>query len=263
MRYLTYSFVFFIVGLMFVFFLTSCEKVINVDLNAAPPKIVIEGRVTNQPSEIAKVTITKSLVVSSTNSYPTISGASVKVTSSAGIVFSFTETAPGVYTNSALIGSPGTAYTLTVVAEGTTYTATSIMPQPVLIDSIYQESVIGKKIVTLQYTDPLGFGNNYQFIETINGKRNENIFIADDSFLDGGLVESQFLNEQSQYDLKTGDNVLVELQCIDKNILRYLRGLQDIQLNNTVPANPPSNLTNKALGYFSAYTTDKRSIVIR
>lgn len=263
MRYLTYSFIFFLVGLMFVFFMTSCEKVINVDLNAAPAKIVIEGRVTNQSGEIAKVVITKSLVVSSTNNYPTISGASVKVTSNTGTVFPFTETLPGVYTNSTLIGNPGTTYTLTVVAEGTNYTATSMMPQPVLVDSIYQETVIGKKIVTIQYNDPVGFGNNYQFIQTINGMRNENIFIADDSFLDGGLVESQFLNEESRYDLKTGDNVLVEIQCIDKNILRYLRGLQDVQSNSTVPANPPSNLNNKALGYFSAYTSNKRTIVIR
>jgi hypothetical protein len=256
-KYITFAL--FIITIIF----TSCEKVINVDLKTADPKLVIEGVVDNS-GKPAKVRLSKSIAFSVNNIYPTVNGASVKITDNLGNMFTLLESPVGTYANAALIGVSGRTYTLTVVAEGKTYTAISTMPQQVNLDSVFQEKItITKPIVfaSALFNDPSGFGNYYNFIETINGKRNKNIFALDDIYQDGGLVVNQLFDGDSS--LKVGDKVKIEMQCISKTTYRYLVGLQDLQFNNSVPANPVNNITNNALGYFSAHTAQVDSLVIQ
>jgi Domain of unknown function (DUF4249) len=243
--------------------LASCEKVINVDLKNAEPKIVIEG-VINNSGDPAKVTISKSVSFSIPNTFPPVTGAVVKVSDNAGNNYTLKENGAGNYTNASLIGVEGRTYNLSITAEGKNYTASCKMPPQVNLDSVFQEKLTFTRpliAVNALFDDPKGFGNNYQFIETINGKRNKTIFILDDLYQDGGTISNQLIDEDAK--LKAGDVVQIEMQCVDKNIYRYLRGLEDLQFNNSVPANPESNITNNALGYFSAHTSQKQTITIR
>jgi hypothetical protein len=242
--------------------LASCEKVVNVDLNNAEPKIVIEAIVNN--SDPCKVVISRSVPFSYLSNFPAITGATVKISDNTGNAYTLAETVAGTYTNALLVGVPGRTYTLSVTAEGKNYTAVCTMPAPVNMDSLYQDSItVTKKtvFVTAVFTDPAGFGNSYQFVEKVNGKRNKTIFITDDLFQDGGIIGNELLDEDLK--LKTGDVVEVEMQCIDRVIYRYLRGLEDLQFNSTVPANPDTNISNNALGYFSAHVSQKKTIVIK
>ncbi len=249
--------------LALITFFVSCEKVVNVDLKNAAPGIVIEGIVDNSGNP-AIVMVSKSVAFSAENIYPAVTGAAVKIADDLGNSFTLTEGPVGTYTNAALIGVSGRTYTLTVMAEGKKYTAVSIMPQQVNLDSLFQEKITISKasiIANARFNDPIGFGNSYQFVETVNRKRNKTIFILDDQYQDGGTITNQLIDED--IDLKAGDSVLVEMQCLDKNIYRYFKGMADLQGGNTVPANPDSNITNGALGYFSANTSQKLTIVIR
>jgi hypothetical protein len=242
---------------------TACEKVINVDLKNAEAKTVIEGIVDNSGNP-AKVIISKSVSFSSANTYPPVTGAVVKITDNLGNTFALTESPAGTYTNAALIGVVGRSYTLNVTAEGKNYTAVSIMPQRVNLDSIFQEKLTLTKVTIVadaKFNDPTGFGNNYQFIETVNGKRNKTIFILDDQYQDGGTIINQLVDEDIK--LKAGDLVQIEMQCIDRTTYRYILGLADLQGGNTVPANPETNISNNALGYFSAHTSQKKTMVIQ
>jgi Domain of unknown function (DUF4249) len=243
--------------------ITSCEKVINVDLKTADPKLVIEGVVDNS-GKPAKVTLSKSVAFSVNNIYPTVNGASVKITDNLGNNFTLIESPLGTYTNASLIGVPGRTYNLTVIVDGKTYLANSIMPQQVNLDSVFQDKItLTKPIIfaSALFNDPVGFGNYYNFIQTINGKRNKNIYALDDIYQDGGLVVNQLFDQDSS--LKVGDKVKIEMQCINKLTYRYLVGLQDLQFNNSVPANPVNNITNNALGFFSAHTAQIDSLTIR
>jgi len=64
-----------------------------------------------------------------------------------------------------------------------------------------------------------------------------------------------------------GDAIHVEMQCIDQNVYTFYSAL--LQLSGggpgggITPANPPSNISNGALGYFSAHTVRKKSVVIQ
>jgi hypothetical protein len=261
-----------ILALFCIVALASCEKVVNVDLKNAEPKIVIEGIIDNS-GRPASVKISKSVSFSNTATAPAISGASVKVIDISGNNYTFLETSAGTYTNNTLIGQIGKTYTITVQNEGVTYTAKSTIPRQVPIDSIYQETVTlpsntpgtaasTGKIVSLIYTDIPGFGDNVQVVQTINGKIDNTLQVADDQFTDGGNPPYQ-LYPNSNTKLKTGDVVKIEMRFIDRAVFRYLSGIQEIQGGNTVPANPDSNLSGGCLGYFSAHTSETKTIIIQ
>jgi Domain of unknown function (DUF4249) len=243
--------------------LSSCEKVINVDLKTAESKVVIEGIIDNS-GDPAKVSISKSVPFSNPNTYPTISGAVVRVTDNTGGNYLLTETSSGVYTNSMLIGVPGKTYNLNIALNGQSYTAVSKMPMPVNLDSLFQGKVILNKstiFVSAVFNDPAGFGNKYQFIEKINGKRNKTVFLIDDLYQDGGKITNELIDEDA--DIKKADTVQIEMRCIEDKVFRYMKGIEDLNSGSTVPANPESNINNGALGYFSAHTAQKKNIVIK
>jgi hypothetical protein len=255
-----------ILAAVLIFALTSCEKVINVDLKNAVPRIVIEGIVDNSGNP-AKVIISKSVVFSANNSFPKVSGASVKITDNTGNVFTLNETSTGIYTNALLIGAIGKTYNLSVTVEGKNYTASSTMQRKAPIDTLTQETFGSgtagnpEKIVNLWYTDPTGFGDYILVGQSVNGKPDDAIRAADDSYSDGS--SSPFPVFGGEAKLRTGDIVKIELRFIDKFVFRYMRGLADLQGGNTVPANPETNITGNPLGYFSAQTTETKSITIQ
>lgn len=251
-----------IIFLLLLSVLTSCKKNISVNLNNAPSQLVIEGIVTNIST--AQVTLTKSVKFSDDNVFPTVSGALVVITDNLGNSYNLTESTPGKYINTTLTGVPGRTYHLSVTAEGNNYTASSVMPQQVTLDTLLIDKIsfAGDRVTIIkpQYTDPSGFGNNYQFIETINNIINKKIFVWDDKLNDGGTSTRPLIEADST--INKGDTIKVEMRCIDKNIFRYFTTLQDIQYNSATPANPTSNIIGGCLGYFSAHTSQKKKVII-
>lgn len=239
----------------------ACKKTINVDVNDAPPQMVIEGLVTN--SSAAKVFITNSVKLSSDNVYPPVSGANVIITDNFGNSFHLTETSAGVYSNP-FLGVFGRTYNLTANIQGKVYTATSTMPMQVNLDTLFTDKIaFGTKLiidVAPVYADPPGFGNYYQFIETINKTLNPHIFVFDDKYDDGVINDRPLVETDST--INSGDSIAVEMRCIDKNIFTYFSALSQLSDNSTTPANPPTNIAGGCLGYFSAHTSQTKSIKV-
>jgi hypothetical protein len=242
--------------------LVACKKEINLDLQNTAAQIVIEGTVTNRTP--AEIIISKSVPFSNSNSFPKVSGAQVQVTDDKGVSYPLTETKPGVYTNTSLIGFAGHSYSLLVNAEGKEYTATSSMPLHVNLDSLLLEKIfMGSEsiwVVKPLYNDPADFGNNYMFIETINGKRYPQYWVWDDRIVNNSISTVPLIQHDSAINAK--DIIEVEMRCIDRNTLRYFTALQDSQNNATTPANPASNISGGALGYFSAHTSQLKRVQV-
>ncbi|WP_218331896.1 DUF4249 domain-containing protein [Hydrotalea lipotrueae] len=254
-----------ILSLMIFFFslwFFSCKKIINVDLKNAPPVLVIEGMITN--TSPARVFISKSVAFSADNVFPPVTDAIVTITDIIGNVYQLVQTSPGIYANANLLGAPGATYRLQVVENGTTYTATSTMPLQVNLDTLLVSNIIfaGKiiPIVQPQYSDPENVANYYWFIEYINRAENQRIFVWDDNLTNGGISTRPLIEPDST--INPGDTITVEMRCIDKPIYQYLRGLQDLQNNAATPANPTSNISGGVLGYFSAHTRQRKSVII-
>jgi hypothetical protein len=252
--------------LLMAFLIASCKKVINMDLNNAPSQIVIEGIINNRVP--ASVAITRSVKFSDNNVFPPVTGASVKILDNTGAGYLLTETAPGVYIHPNAIGIPGRTYFLQIIAGNSQYSATSTMPQQVNFDTLTTDQLAfgGKilKVVRPWYKDPDTLGNNYQFVEYLNGNLIQNIYTWNDYINNGGVVYRPLIYQadNNKPDIASGDTVTVEMRCIDKNVYTYMRALADLNSNNTTPANPPGNLSGNALGYFSAHTSQIRKVKI-
>ncbi|MBC8054007.1 MAG: DUF4249 domain-containing protein [Sphingobacteriaceae bacterium] len=245
----------------------SCEKVIDVNLKNASPVLVIEGVITNRTdSQIVK--INRSVPFGEPNVFPEVSGARVTVTEVAtGRIVTIRERRPGYYMARNFTGRSGSAYILKVEVDGQTYTASSTMPGQVNIDSlgVSVSNFLGEeqKTVQLLFSDPGKERNYYRFLLKINGVASQNIYVYDDSFSNGRAVTRELFD----FDLNanSGDKAEIEMQCIDPVIFRYWQGLDQNQNRggaSTAPANPVSNISNGALGYFSAHTRQTELIVI-
>lgn len=243
--------------------LASCQKVIDVDLNSKDPQIVIEGNITDQPGPYV-VSVTKTVNFSESNSFPGVSGATVTIADDLGNSETLTELSPGIYQTSTTQGSPGRTYTLTVVTDGKTYTAQSKMPANIPLDSLLLEpnfSFGSPYYIIPLFQDPAGQGNRYRAVEWINRERNNGIFLFDDLYSDGLMNGQPILDFTTE--IASGDTIDVELQCIDQPVFKYFYSLEQTVSGQTgAPANPESNFSNHALGYFSAHTVSRKSVVI-
>jgi len=250
--------------------LASCKKIISVNLNNVSPKIVILGEVTNAAGPY-HITINTTVNFSQTNNYPPVSGAKVIITDDKGLVDTLTETTQGNYsTHSFWQGQPGNTYTMNVILSGVDYKAVSTMPPAIMLDSIrFQQDSRGRNNNVIEavayFQDTPGISNYYQFTETINSKPLAKTLIFDDRFSDGRYIILPLFTDSSY--MKQGDAVSLSMYCIDKNTFQYLNELQQLvdgnPFNQATPANPDSNISSGALGYFSAHTTQTKQAVVK
>ena len=261
--------VFTAITFILVFLFCSCQKVVNLKLNTIPPQIVIQGEITDSGAPFS-IMINQTVDFYASNSFPPVTGAVVKISDDAGDSDSLIEYTPGIYSTQGLLGKPGLTYTLSVSVQGKNYTAVSKMPMPVKLDSVNFELTSGFGIqrinAIVNFQDPPGIPNYYQFQEYINGQLfNKEIFILDDRLSDGKYI-SNTLRTDSSY-LNSGDVLKVRMYSVDENVYNYFLQLRQSSgtgaFNSTAsPANPTTNITGGALGYFSAHTTQSQTVTV-
>src|SRR5690349_19801448 len=89
---------------------TSCEKVINIKLDTADKKYVVEGVLTNQPGT-CMVLLSQTKDFDASNDFTGVSGATIQITEKDGPVTQLTETSTGVFQAAGLTGTSGKTYT--------------------------------------------------------------------------------------------------------------------------------------------------------
>jgi len=252
----------------FLLLFLGCKKVIHVSLKNAAPRIVITGEVTNLPGPYT-VSISSTVNYTAANIFPSVSGALVSINGN-GITDTLTETTPGTYTTHSLKGVPGSLYSLYVSTGGQVYTSSCTMPQPVPLDSIgYSTSIrSNNRINAIAYfKDPPGRANYYQFIEYNNGIQFQNdrgVTVFEDRLSDGKSIKLTLDDDST--DINNGDTLTLQMNCIDEKVYNYLFTLNLITRQNSfqspTPDNPTSNISNNALGYFSANTVQSKSVFV-
>jgi hypothetical protein len=247
---------------------TGCEKVVNLDLKTSASQLVIEGNLVddNRPCQVS---LSTSANYTEPNTFAPVTGATVTLADNAGSTETLREAAPGQYTGATIKGVSGRTYTLRVETGGTSYVALSTLPAPVVpFEKLStQLSVIGTDNIqaVVDYTDPAGLGNSYLFRQYRNGRLNNTIFLQNDQFTDGKHITQTlrtFSNSSTDPNnlnkLVPGDSLQVEMQNIDPNVYEYFRTFNQIIATgaapSTTPANPKSNFSGGALGYFSAHS---------
>ena len=261
-----------IFGFLTIITYSACQKVINVDLNNAAPRIVIEGLITDRPGPYT-IKISKSGSYFNQPVLPPVTGAEVNITDDSGTVDTLKETMPGIYITTKIHGTTGRTYTLKVISETQEYTGISTMYSHVRIDSVNltkTESLhfglgggtnnVNRVDLNCFFKDP--YEKNFYRLKVSGSDTtiNENYRLFDDQYTNGQEIELRAARA------KAGDTIRIELYSLDKQTYGYYRTLEDLLRTNpffgSTPASPNSNLTNGALGYFGVSAVSSKTVII-
>ncbi len=247
--------------------LISCQKVIQLDLGSSTPQLVIQGNVYNEPGPY-EVQISKTVNFDALNIYPAVTNATVTINDNAGQSEVLSQTTDGTYVTSKLEGIIGRTYTLTVKVDEKTYTASSTIPNPVDIDTIYYKNSLfgGSELIALDFINRPDKENYYRVIHFVNDKRATGFSVFSENTDQVTRISYSFMSTSSTDTistpkLKKGDRIDVWFECIDKGVFDYFRSANSEGGQNASPANPVSNISNGALGYFNACSVSKRLII--
>lgn len=246
--------------------LLSCTKVITPALDTAASQLVIQGVVSDTAGPYY-VSIVNSVGFYAGNAYPGVSGASITIIdSSTGLQDSLTETTTGIYVTHSLVqGIPGHTYLLNILLNGQTYSASSTMPQPVLLDSVSFDVSDTKRIrPQANYQDPKGVINFYKYALVINGIPDARFQTFEDRLSDGRYIRDKIDADTSEF--KRDETVQISLVGTDKKVYTYLSEAESIAYSNdnmAAPATPVSNISGGCLGYFSAQTVSSKRAAIK
>jgi hypothetical protein len=252
-----------LIVVLIAFALSSCEKVIDLKLKGSSPLLVIEGNIYDHAGPYT-VTLTKSVNFDEPNEYPAVSGADVEISDNHGNSEILHEENPGVYVTSSLHGTPGYIYTLTVQVDDKTYSATSTMQEVPDIESIYIENsgFTNEKVSTIKFNDQVNVDNYYRVIQFINDTIQHDFHVFSDYLYDGKSISYSIFPQDIDEELETGDKVTIWLESVDKGVYEYFRTANNTGNESASPANPTSNISNGALGYFNACSVSIDSIVV-
>ena len=255
--------------ILMVFALSSCEKVINLDLNDASPQIVVEAELVAGVNDV-------SAILSFTSSYykveeqEPVSEAMVSIMNEEGDITILEYEGEGIYTAMDYTAEEGKQYTLTVDLDDNIYQSTVKVPSSASLDSLsyrFLDGMFGQEggyLVFLHFQDNPGEENFYRAFYDLNGeaqRSTDDVYILDDKFTNGSTIEIPLFVDT----FEEGDTVDVSFYSIDPETYDYILTLNTIIGNgqpSAAPANPNSNFSNGALGYFAAYNGVEERIII-
>jgi len=257
--------------------LTSCQKVISIDLNSASPQLVVEANVSDKP-EPYFVKLSNTVNFSEITEVPAVTGATVEISDSSGNSETLLETGDGIYRSSTLKGTPGHKYTLTVKTGGHTYESVSRMPYPVGILNleVKREADNGpgfggsgdqsvRYVVNYEISDPVEYKNYYRFAVYYKNGIMMSRRVFDDQFHNGKIIADDF-ELHDTVNFNPGDTVMIELQSIDRGAYNFFRTLREggggLSFLSASPSNPISNISNNGLGYFNVCSVTDRMLII-
>jgi hypothetical protein len=255
-----------------VIIFSSCEKVIDIDLKEAEPKLVIEGRISTNSGPY-RINLSTSGGYFDTTAIQAVSNGLLTITDESGNIETLIEVENGVYETQNFQAFEETKYKLDVEVDGKLYQAEVYLPNIVNIISmeVVESSFIGfgnnadsQYDVKILFTDPIETEDYYMFSIYRNGVLDRSNFrpyaITDDTPFNG----LTFTVTVPRVTALPGDEIFVELHSIDFNTYEYFRTLNDVIGGGmgSTPYNPIGNISNGALGYFGSFATDSDSKII-
>ncbi len=260
--------------------LSSCEKVIELDLKDADVQTVVEAQVNNGLGN-NYVILSKSGSYYDSNDFEMIKNAQVQITNSDGNSYSLYEIHDGYYQNSNLNGQVLSEYKLEINNGGETIISNSIMSHIVPIDSVSYEYKENRSVdgpgpgsgekpgggeknyrVYVHFQDPADENNFYRFKTHLINNKYEDSFIMNDDMFDGKATKIPLRNVY----VFTGDTLIVELYHIDRANYEYFKVLEDNGMSafSTSVGNPVSNVEGKdVIGIFGANALDIDTLIIK
>ncbi len=257
---------------------TSCEDVIDVDLDETKPKLVIEADILwpkGTTGAIQKIKLTTTTGYYS-NTIPVVSNATVYITNEDNQVFSFEEIqASGEYICTNFVPEIYKTYVLTIIHNGQTYSSTEKLISVPTIENVAQTNdagFTGDEIEVKFFFQDNGLENNFYLTQFNTTPSNFPEYdVDDDQYFQGNQMFGLYINE----DLKPNDLVVFTLHGISERCYNYLNVLLGIAGGNggspfsTPPATVRGNIINQTneenfpLGFFRLSEIDSMSYIVQ
>ncbi|PKB15582.1 DUF4249 family protein [Flavobacterium sp. 5] len=272
----------FIILLITSLSIVSCEDVINVDLDTAPPKLVIDASIKwekETTGNIQKIKLTTTTDYYS-NTIPVATGATVTVTNTTlgtPVTFQFIEDGQtGEYICNNFNPIINNDYALTVVYKGQTYTSTSkFMASPVIAstEQSVKPGIEGKDVYEIKfYWQDNGAEDNFYLV----GAKNANVSypeygVLTDEFYQGNQMFAFYRDDK----IKKGDVLEFSIQGITEQYNNYMNKLLNIAGSDggnpfsAPPATLRGNIVNQTnpddypLGFFHLSEIDSDTYTIQ
>lgn len=262
-----------------IIFFQACEKDLDLKLPSTPPKIVVEGWIEN--GQYAEILLSHSAPYFSRIDSTTIGDfgeTHAKVT-----IYSDSENEiltlkpnenyfpPYIYKSLDLKGESGKSYFLEIVSEGDTVTASTVIPEPVQLDSVWFETDPGMNTrgrLWVRLSDDGTRDNYYRLLYKRKGRDTRyiatNISTFGDVMFNGKTVELGFLRgfsslislEEDNY-FEKGDTISVKFCTIDEVQYNFWNVYQAKVLASANPLATSNNHlqsnVNGGIGIWSGY----------
>lgn len=266
--------------LLLITLFSSCEKVVDIDLNNAEPKLVIDAIIkwqkgTSGENQTIKLSLTNDFY---TNDILPASGAVVKVINSGGTEFDFLETVPnsGEYICTNFVPVIDETYTLAIQYDSQIYRASSKLFATPEIINITQETVQGitgeDEIEIKYFYQDNGAEDNYYLLGVKNpNKQIPEFGVVSDEFFQGNVMFGFYGSSETEPGITLG----LSVQGISIGYYNYMNKLIAIAGSGSGNpfATPPatvrgniSNITNNSnypLGYFFLSEIDTVSYLVQ
>lgn len=275
-----------VISALFIFFI-SCTEEVDIELDSTYTRLVVYGEITTDTT-VHRVELTKSADYFFNQPAEKVTNAIVEL--------SYRDTSlrlfenpdlPGIYeTTSDFYGIVGETYNLSINGvdidqdgESEEYTASSYLPPVNDIDSITlkytSNSFFSGWEIQVWTFDPAEIRNYYAFKSLVNNKLVTDtlteIVIQNDDLFNGNYtygITSQFLDDSKENEKAVkGDTVTFEINSITEEYFYFLFEAQSESFGQNPlfsgpPANISSNISNGAIGFFTAYSVSRSSAIV-
>jgi hypothetical protein len=257
----------------------GCQKELDLALPSAPSKLVVEGWIEN--GKYAEIILSHTAPYFSSidsNSILDFAESHAKVTLFSGTKEEILTLKPNqayfpplVYRSVEMMGEQQMTYSIEVILRGDTVTATTTIPEPVSLDSVWFERDPGMDVkgrIWVRLTDNVNEVNYYRVLYKIKGKDSTyistNLSAFSDVLFNGETAEMGFLRgyssmiavEEDNY-FEAGDTISLKFCTIDKEQFEFWNVYQNMVLAASNPLST-SNYHLKSnidggLGVWSGY----------
>ncbi len=250
--------------------LSSCEEVIEIDLNSSNPVLVAEGQIVKDSAVWIKLSYTNDYFNSEDAIFE--DNASVVLTDSDNNSEALVYIGDGIYKGDILLGEVYEDYTINISTEKGKYDGKSTLMPP---SKIYEIEVSESEMqrpgqdetaysLEIKFKDVSTADNYYMMKFFVNDKLDSYALVDDKIFLVGDTVIYPVMRKE----FYLTDEIIVRLHTVDKDAYNYYYQINDAISDgmgpggSSTPYNPASNFGEEVLGYFVAWSYVSDTVVI-
>ncbi|MDN5213365.1 DUF4249 domain-containing protein [Fulvivirgaceae bacterium BMA12] len=251
--------------------LYGCEETTELKIGKNVPVLVVDGLITDDaPPYFIKLSTTTDF--NDELNGKAVNDAQVRLSDNTGQEETLVLDGEGLYKISEINGIPGRTYFLEINWQGKTYTSSDLLHPVGDIDSLNyrfrEESIIYDEGYFVSYFGEKSNPESINYYRWIISKNNEPQTLRSELIVDSDEFVNGLRGLEFDFPFNLNDTASVAVYSLSKPVFDYYSALfllvnNDGGVFSVSPENPPSNITNGALGFFQASSVKSDTVIIK